>query len=92
MRSTVNKNCQRKMLILKNPNSPLFDEAYLILKDDPAIEHARSTDILEEANKLIASRTLSLSEEHRPRRFPFFLYGLLSGGSICTLVYFLFLR
>lgn len=86
------KSCQRKMLILKNPNSPLFDEAYLILKDDPAIEHARSADILEEANKLIASRTLAVDQLRRPRRLPFFLYGLLSGGAVCTLVYFLFLR
>ena len=80
------------MLILKNPNSPLFDEAYLILKQDPAIENAHSRDILEEANNLIASRTLSVAAIRRPRRLSFFIFGLLSGIALSLLIYFIFMR
>ncbi len=88
----MTKTSQRKLLILKNPGNPLIDEAYLILKEDPAIENARSGDILEEANRLIASRTLPVEEVHRHRRVPAFLWGLLTGSGLSSAIFFLFLR
>lgn len=78
------------MLILKNPGNPLIDEAYLILKDDPAIENVHSGNILEEANRLIDSRTLPVDEIRRHRRLPAFLWGILAGGALSSAVFFLF--
>lgn len=86
----MTKTRQRRMLILKNPGNPLIDEAYLILKDDPAIETACSGDILEEANRLIASRTLPVDEIRRHRRLPAFLWGVLAGGGLSFVLFFLF--
>lgn len=88
----MEKNCQRKMIILKNPNSRFFDEAYLILKDSLDEEQAESADILEEANKLLASRIVEVDERKRHRPWLCFGLGMASTALPVGLIYFLFLR
>lgn len=88
----MNQNCQKRMIVLKNPNSPLFEEAYLILKDSPNPEILESCDILEEANRLIGSRNFALCEDKPRKGWLFFVLGLFSSGIPMTLIYFLFLH
>lgn len=52
------KGCKKNVVYLKNTDSKLFDEAYFILNDKYA-EKVSRTDILSEANRLIAQTPVS---------------------------------
>lgn len=49
------KGCQKKMVIVKNISSDIFDEAYFILKDDGKFEGIKNDDMVSEANRIVAS-------------------------------------
>ena len=51
------KGCQRKVIVIKNPGSELFEEAYFIVK--PLDKAKKESDFLAEANRIISSRTAS---------------------------------
>lgn len=76
------KGTHRHMVILKNTESPLFEEAYFILRDQ-AEENGNRSDIVAEANRIIAVNTIPT--ERKPKRAPHrslisFLIGLVTGG------------
>lgn len=88
----MQKSCRRQMIVLKNPNSTLIEEAYLVLREPNEPESDDACDILAEANRLIASRCYGLDEVKKRRRYPFFIFGFLSSSAVLSLVYLFFLR
>ena len=54
------KGYQKKMIMLKNTGSELFEEAYFILKDRAEKSPALSeTDMIREANKIVANNAIT---------------------------------
>ncbi len=51
------KGCQRKVIVIKNPGSELFEEAYFIVK--PLDKARKESDFLAEANRIISVRSAS---------------------------------
>lgn len=87
---SIRTNCQRKMVILRNTNSPIFEEAYLILKDVGESE-CEPVDLLGEANRLLNSRTFRVCEPKAGARVGWFIIGALVSFAISLVIYFLFL-
>lgn len=87
---SIRTNCQRRMVILRNTNSPIFEEAYLILKDGGEAEH-ESVDLLDEANRLLNSRTFRVAEPRVSTKIGWFIIGVLSSLAISLVIYFLLL-
>lgn len=50
------KGCSRKVIVIKNPGSNLFEEAYFIV--NPKESERKHGDFLLEANRIIASKTV----------------------------------
>ncbi|MBE6622393.1 MAG: hypothetical protein E7630_05540 [Ruminococcaceae bacterium] len=76
------KGTHRHMVILKNTESPLFEEAYFILRDR-AEPNDRPDDMVAEANRIIAANVLPPAQKPKREilwRILFFLAGLLAGG------------
>lgn len=54
------KGCQKKMIMLKNTGSELFEEAYFILKDkNDKYAKLSETDMVREANKIISNNQIT---------------------------------
>mgnify|MGYP006966488056 CR=1 FL=1 len=47
------KGCQKKIIVMKNTGSPMFDEAYFILSENALRAHASERDMISEANRII---------------------------------------
>lgn len=87
------KGCQRKIVVLKDTGSDLFEEAYFILKEEHSdCEGAIPQDMAEEADRILSG---NLSAPRRQRRntgkpvsgLRWFLYGALLAGSLVTAVF-----
>jgi hypothetical protein len=77
------------MIMLKIPDSKVIEEAYLILKDEKNCEPA-SDNILEEANRLLASRIFTVESPPKNHRFFFLLSGIFCSSCFWIALYFLF--
>lgn len=54
------RGCQRKILMLKNTESPLFEEAYFILRHNgTALTASTKTNMIKEANRIISENIIS---------------------------------
>lgn len=54
------KGCQRKIIMLKNTGSGIFDEAYFVIKENATISNRVSeNDMIAEANKILNENKLS---------------------------------
>ena len=51
------KGCSRKVIVIKNPESELFEEAYFIV--NPKKSERKQNDLLAEANRIISARATS---------------------------------
>lgn len=72
------KGCSRKVIVIKNPGSNLFEEAYFIVS--PKESERKHGDFLLEANRIIASRTVSNNyEKSRVTGLLFCFLGFLIG-------------
>lgn len=49
------KGCSRKVIVIKNPGSDLFEEAYFIVS--PKVSERKHGDFLHEANRIIALKS-----------------------------------
>lgn len=54
------KGCQKKMVIVKNISSDIFDEVYFILKDDRKDDGLKNEDMILEANRIVAASTFCI--------------------------------
>ena len=80
----IYKGCQKKMIIIKNPGSRFFEEAYFILKEDQGEDERDMKDMVEEANRII-SKNIQNKEKKRPRLRPLIIS--LSAVSACSLLF-----
>ncbi len=84
------KGTHRHMVVLKNTESPLFEEAYFILRDQMEAV-SDNNDMVAEANRIIASNTTPFVKPSKREglwRSLCFLGGLLlgSGGAMLLLL------
>ena len=85
------KGASRRMVVLKNTGSPLFEEAYFILRRE-AEEKSLRTDMVSEANRIVAANVLPRADRRRRRgllAIGLFLLGVLTGGGAAALLLFL---
>ena len=75
----VYKGCEKRMIMLKNTGSDLFEEAYFILNNKRSAQ-ASTYDMIKEANRIVADNNIIPKKEEK-QRSPLFLYllGVLSG-------------
>lgn len=83
------KGCQREMIVLHTTDSPLFEDAFFVLRAGrPAPAHA---DMLAEANRIVMGGREYLMRGHREGlRWIFFGAGVLVGVGVFFLLRRLF--
>ena len=91
------KGVKKDVVFLKITGSRVFEEAYFILRESP--DRPDSSDLAEEARKIIASNVLSpenafsgKTKRSRTRLFCLisFAAGVIAGASGAAIVFFLF--
>lgn len=87
------KGTQKKMLLLKNTGSDIFDEAYFILKDRfPAVAVSES-DMIREANRIVNDNLISGyftggKAKKKPGALQAFIFGVVLGVGATLLLLF----
>ncbi len=82
------KGAHRRMVVLKNTGSPLFEEAYFILREGKTRED-RHRDLVSEANRIVAASTgspMPHSGRQGLRCLLWLLIGALGGGGVTVLL------
>ncbi len=84
------KGCSRKVIVVKDPGSNLFEEAYFIVS--PGESERKYGDFLLEANRIIRAKTVSGYERQRRKSGIFqLIIGFVVGAfAALTVAYFLF--
>ncbi len=84
------KGCSRKVIVIKNPESNLFEEAYFIVS--PKESERQYGDFLAEANRIIALRTTPHIQTQRKRKtlIPWILGFFLGSATAFPLYLLLF--
>lgn len=60
------KGCERRIIYIRDTGSPLFKEAYFILRDSaPAV---RKSDMVAEATRIIRERSISVPYEKKSKK------------------------
>ena len=74
------KGCQREMIVVQTQESPVFESAYFILRRRPVVQG--HTDMVTEANRLIAQEGGEVSDRKKRRLGRWWLFGrgFLSGS------------
>ena len=94
------KGAQKRMIVIRTRNSPLFEEAYFVMRRDLPDAADGGTDMLQEANRIIehslgaSSALLSEQPPRGDRRRWHWLWsvlfaavGFLTGSLACALVF-----
>ena len=76
------------MIVVKTTDSRYFDEAYFVLRENVQKEKQKSTDILGEANRILAEMIPNPSASQKPKgnRWLFFAAGGICGVVLSILV------
>ena len=90
----IYKGCQKRMIMLKNTGSEIFEEAYFILKELPKKPAVTESDMVREANRIIEENLLTaycrksapLILRDNMKRLFWYLAGLVTSGSIMGLI------
>lgn len=81
------KGCQKKIIHIKNTDSPYFEEAYFILRGDDSTRFSEN-DMIKEALK-IAENTCAFPKKRKSKKTPsrafLITVTLLSLAFLCTL-------
>ncbi len=82
------KGARKEMIVIRTGNSRYFDEAYFVLSEDAHRKKGKSTDILGEANRILAEMTpeLSPASKKKNRAWLFFVAGNLCGAVLSVIV------
>ncbi len=75
------KGYQRKIVCVKNTDSPIIEEAYFILYKDVSLEGGRRSDFIKEADRIIEEGTKKRRTDGRAFAF---LLGALSALAVAT--------
>ncbi len=86
----VYKGCEKRMIMIKNTGSELFEEAYFILNNKKAQNTSR-TDMVKEANRIISENSIiPQSKEKQKNPLFFYILGIFSGmGAMALLMSFI---
>lgn len=82
------KGCQRRIILLRDAGSDMFEEAYFILK--PERTNAPEQLMIAEANRIITEQRHPPAARPRPW-WLLFLGGLCTGGGLVGLLWLLVL-
>lgn len=86
------KGCQRRIVMVKNPKSALFEEAYFILREECASEEPDNDDIVGEAEKIISAYAEKKTRKKRKSfsiaELLFFISGTLISGIVYAIIQF----
>jgi len=81
------RGCQKKIIVLKNTGSDMFDEAYFILRESAAsCASITQDDMIAEANRIVAANQLSSFCSHRARALPAKLKYYIAGAGSCGVI------
>ncbi len=86
----IYKGCQKRMIMLKNTGSDIFEEAYFILKENKNRGYTSENDMIKEANRIVSDNNIVIKKDKKieKNRAPIFFYllGTLSGIGLYGLV------
>ena len=74
------KGARKEMIVVRTANSRYFDEAYFVLREDKQKQRPKSTDILSEANRILAEMTPEISRPPKKRNRPWISFAI---GGFC---------
>ena len=85
------KGARKQMIVMRTGNSRYFDEAYFVLRKDWKECPENRSDMLCEANRILADSSHHAAKKEKARRLPwlFFAVGGLCGGVLATVLYIL---
>lgn len=85
---------EKRMIMLKNTGSHLFDEAYFVLSDTAKASGIAQTRLIREANRIVNESFISgyfqpsaKKEKNIAERAKYYLLGFFCGAAACTLIY-----
>ncbi len=82
------KGCSRRMIVLKDTGSELFDEAYFMLKSGKLPKSVKGEkDFIAEANKIVLDASGEKASLPKNSRKNSFFLGFLTGISLCAVVF-----
>lgn len=86
------KGTQRKVIVIKDTKSGIFDEAYFMVKNSADSAHLTTSDMVFEADRIITSYTLKSGDDEKkePEKYLrplWFFVGVLC----CDIVFAVFL-
>lgn len=77
------KGARKEMIVVRTANSRYFDEAYFVLREDTQKKSQNSTDILNEANRILAEIAPEPSRKTKKRNRPWISFAI---GGFCGAV------
>lgn len=77
------KGARKQMIVVRTGNSPYFDEAYFVLRDDAQKDKRKSKDILSEANRILAEAAPDATPAAKKKNRHWFFFGV---GCFCGAV------
>ena len=83
------RGCQRQIILLKGTDSQIFDEAYFLLRKDFDRARGDESELLREAERLVALNTTRRRARRHPRLL-LFAAGMLAGGLLFLLLRLVF--
>ena len=87
------KGCQKRIILVRDTGSELFDEAYFILKKDIPCDDSIEGDIVRAATAIINQNSFPKSTKKTKKNrksFLYFLLGLTIGIAGTVLFFFIF--
>ncbi|MBR6513269.1 MAG: hypothetical protein IKT46_00405 [Clostridia bacterium] len=82
----IYKGCEKRMIMIKNTGSELFEEAYFILSTKKSSD-VTSDDMIKEANRIVSENDISLPAPKKPKsHITGYILGFLSGVGAAGLV------
>ncbi len=82
------KGARKEMIVVRTGGSRYFDEAYFVLREDAQKEKQKSTDILGEANRILAeiAPDFTPTNARKSRQWLFFGVGSFCGAVLSVIV------
>lgn len=86
------KGCQRKIIVMKNTGSSIFEEAYFVIRETATKAHISEIDMITEANRIIKENGISTGQLRKQTKLncPAFVWGALSVAVLILAVAILF--
>lgn len=81
------RGCQKQMIVLQTPESPVFESAFFVLRREPG--DAGQNDMMAEANRIVGNGSYLRKRSRLPRWMAPFLSGVVVGGGVFSLIYLL---